>query len=192
AAVGLVDDVRTLSPQMKLFAQIVLATVLIQFGFELQITEHRLVNVFLTLFWLVGITNAFNLLDNMDGLAATVGVVAAGFRLMFFSWDGTADGVRASAAFLGALLGFLVRNFPPAKIFMGDTGSLFVGFYLAGLALAHRSEAYSRGVVAILVIPVFLLLIPIFDTAFVTMTRMLSGRKIAVGGRDHTSHRLVA
>ena len=192
AAVGLADDARNVSPQGKLLAQILLATTLIQFGFVLRLTGHHLVDIFITLFWMVGITNAFNLLDNMDGLAATIAIVAAGFRLLFFHWENDPSGLRVSAMFIGAVAGFLVRNFPPAKIFMGDTGSLFLGFFLAGLSLVETESAYSRGVAAVLVIPVLLLLIPIFDTAFVTVTRLLSGRSIAVGGRDHTSHRLVA
>jgi UDP-GlcNAc:undecaprenyl-phosphate GlcNAc-1-phosphate transferase len=189
--VGLVDDVRALSPQIKLLAQILLAATLLQFGFVLRLTGFRFVDVFVTLLWLIAITNAFNLLDNMDGLSATIALVAAGFRLLFFQWEGEGEAVRVAAIFMGAIAGFLVRNFPPAKIFMGDAGSLFLGFFLAGLSLGTE-RAYSRGVAAVLVIPVLLLLIPIFDTAFVTATRLMSGRSVAVGGRDHTSHRLVA
>ena len=192
AAVGLVDDFRALSPQVKLLAQIILAAVLLHFGLALRLTGWFLVDIVITLIWIVGVTNAFNLLDNMDGLSATIALVAAGFRLQLFAWDGQVDGVTASAAFMGAVAGFLVRNFPPAKIFMGDAGSLFLGFFLAGLTLTGADRPYSRGVVAVLVIPVLLFLIPIFDTAFVTATRLLSGRRVAEGGRDHTSHRLVA
>jgi UDP-GlcNAc:undecaprenyl-phosphate/decaprenyl-phosphate GlcNAc-1-phosphate transferase len=192
AVVGFVDDVRRLNAQAKLLAQIVLSAVLLLFGLELQLTGSRLVDVFITLFWLVGITNAFNLLDNMDGLAATIAIVVASFRLLFAYSDGDTAGMQVTAAFIGAVAAFLVRNFPPAKIFMGDAGSLFVGFFLAGLSLVSSDRAYSRGVAAVLVIPVLLLLIPIFDTAFVTLTRLLAGRSPAVGGRDHTSHRLVA
>src|SRR2546430_14619275 len=128
----------------------------------------------------------------MNGLAATLAIVAAGFRLLFFHWENDQSGLQVSAMFIGAVAGFLARNFPPAKIFMGDTGSLFLGFFLAGLSLGTAERAYSRGVAAVLVIPVLLLLIPIFDTAFVTVTRLSSGRRVTVGGRDHTSHRLVA
>lgn len=192
AGVGLVDDLRALSPQVKLLAQILLSAILLQFGFVLHLTNYHFVNLFLTLLWFVAISNAFNLLDNMDGLSASIAIVAAGFRLVFFQGEGDATGVRVCAMFLGAVAGFLVRNFPPAKIFMGDTGSLFIGFFLAALSIAGTERAYSRGIFAILVIPVLLLLIPIFDTVFVTTTRLLSGRSIAAGGRDHTSHRLVA
>lgn len=190
--VGLVDDAWSLSPQLKLICQILLASILMHFGLLLRLTAAPVVNVLLTVFWIVGVTNAFNLLDNMDGLASSIALVAGGFRTLFFVWSGDLAGAAAAACLTGAVAGFLVRNFPPAKIFMGDAGSLFIGFYLAGLSLTGEQTAYSRGVTAVLLLPVLLLLIPIFDTAFVTVTRLLSGRSIAVGGRDHTSHRLVA
>jgi UDP-GlcNAc:undecaprenyl-phosphate GlcNAc-1-phosphate transferase len=188
--VGLADDVRPLPPQAKLVAQIVVAAALIQFGWLLRLTDFVLVNVFLTLFWVVGITNAFNLLDNMDGLAAGMATIAAAFRLAFSVMDGDWENARLVAVFAGATAGFLVRNFPPAKIFMGDAGSLFIGFFLSGVCLAGE-YAYSRGVGAVLLLPVLLVLIPIFDTTFVTLTRLVTGRPVAQGGRDHTSHRLV-
>ena len=190
-AVGLADDVKTLRPQTKLAAQIVGAALLIRFGTLLPLTPFSLLNLFLTLFWMVAITNAFNLLDNMDGLAAGVAAVAAVFRLSVFLVDGDRDGAWMMAVLLGAASGFLVRNCPPAKIFMGDAGSLFLGFLLAGMSLVS-DYAYTRGVVAVLVFPTLLVLVPILDTAFVTVTRLVSGRSVAQGGRDHTSHRLVA
>jgi len=189
--VGLVDDVRTLRPQTKLAAQIVGAAILIQFGTLLPLTTFPVVNVFLTLFWVVGITNAFNLLDNMDGLAAGVAALTAVSRLALFLIDGDRDGAWMMAGLLGAVGGFLIRNYPPAKIFMGDAGSLFLGFFIAGVSLVS-DYAYTRGVGAVLVFPILLVLVPILDTAFVTVTRLLTGRSVAQGGRDHTSHRLVA
>lgn len=192
ALVGLVDDVWKVNPQGKLLAQIVVAAGLLWFGFVFRPTGIALLDLLITMFWIVGVTNAFNLLDNMDGLATTVAIVAAAFRLMFFSWDDNADGMAVTAAFIGALVGFLVRNAPPAKIFMGDAGSLFIGCFLAGLSFVPQAQVYSRSTIAVLVIPVLLMLIPIFDTAFVTVTRILRGRPVHVGGRDHTSHRLVA
>ena len=191
-AVGLADDLRPLSPPVKLVVQIVMAGILIQLGFVLRITPWPLADVFLTILWVVGITNAVNLLDNMDGLAAGMAVITAGFRLAFFRLEGDAAGATMTAALIGALSGFLVRNFPPARIFMGDAGSLFVGLLLSGLCLVADAAYYSRGVAAVLVVPVLLLLIPIFDTTFVTVTRLITGRPVSQGGRDHTSHRLVA
>jgi UDP-GlcNAc:undecaprenyl-phosphate GlcNAc-1-phosphate transferase len=192
AVVGLIDDVYRLNPQTKMLAQILFAAVLLNFGFELPLTTYPLLNVFVTVFWIVAITNAFNLLDNMDGLAASIAAVAGIFRIVVFLWEGDDVGVHVSAVFVGAVIGFLIRNLPPAKIFMGDAGSLFLGFFLAGLSLAREARPYSRGLVTVLVIPVLIMLIPIFDTAFVTVTRILAGRRPSHGGRDHTSHRLVA
>jgi UDP-GlcNAc:undecaprenyl-phosphate GlcNAc-1-phosphate transferase len=190
-AVGVVDDLRALRPQTKLAAQIVGAAALIELGTLLPVTPFPVVNVFLTLFWIVGITNAFNLLDNMDGLAAGVAALTALFRLALFLIDGDRGGAWMMAGLLGAVAGFLVRNYPPAKIFLGDAGSLFLGFFMAGVSLVS-DYAYTRGVAAVLAFPLLLVLVPIIDTTFVTVTRLLSGRSVAQGGRDHTSHRLVA
>jgi UDP-GlcNAc:undecaprenyl-phosphate GlcNAc-1-phosphate transferase len=191
-AIGLIDDVWTLRPQTKLVAQFVLAAVLIQLGFLLRPTASAGLNVVLTVLWVVGITNALNLLDNMDGLAASMAVIVAAFRVAFFLIDGDRAGAGVTAALLGAAAGFLVRNFPPARIFMGDAGSLFIGAVLSGVCLAGEYTAYSRGVTAVLALPVLLVLIPIFDTTFVTLSRLVTGRPVSRGGRDHTSHRLVS
>lgn len=191
-AVGLVDDLRPMRPPVKLLAQIVLAGVLIEADLMLRLTHMPILDVVLTLFWVVGITNAFNLLDNMDGLAAGMAAITGAFRLAVFLIEGNGQAAVAAAGFVGAVLGFLVRNFPPARIFMGDAGSLFLGFFLAGLCLVVEAGYYSRGVAAVLGVPVLLMAIPIFDTTFVTLTRLVTGRRVSQGGRDHTSHRLVA
>ena len=191
AAVGLIDDLRTMRPQTKLLGQLLAATLAIGLGLRLPLTGAPELDMLLTLFWFVAFTNAFNLLDNMDGLAAGIAAIAAGFRLVFFHLDGNAEGATSAAILLGATLGFLVHNRHPARIFMGDTGSMFIGFFVAGLSLVG-GYPYSRGTVSILLLPVLVLLVPIFDTGFVSITRILAGRPISVGGRDHTSHRLVA
>jgi UDP-GlcNAc:undecaprenyl-phosphate GlcNAc-1-phosphate transferase len=190
--VGLVDDIWPVRPPVKLVAQIVLAGCLIQADLVLRLTKMPVVDMFLTLVWVVGITNAFNLLDNMDGLAAGMAVITGAFRLAFFLVEGNVAAVTMTASFLGAVAAFLIRNLPPARIFMGDAGSLFVGFFLAGLCLVEEAGYYSRGITAVLAVPVLLMSIPIFDTTFVTVTRFVTGRRVSQGGRDHTSHRLVA
>jgi len=157
----------------------------------LRLTGVPLLDVLLTLTWVVGVTNAFNLLDNMDGLASGMAVIAGGFRCALFLLDGDQAAAAMTAGFVGAVLGFLVRNAPPARIFMGDAGSLFLGFFLSGLCLVVPAAYYSRGITAVLAVPVLLVLIPIFDTTFVTVTRLLRGQPVSQGGRDHTSHRLV-
>lgn len=187
---GLYDDLRPLRPQTKLLGQILAATLVAALGFKLELTPHPVANTVLTMLWIVALTNAFNLLDNMDGLAAGVGAIAAGYRLVFFAMDGDATGVALSAILVGALLGFLVNNAPPASIFMGDAGSMFLGLLVASLCL-WSSEAHTRGIASVLLFPVLILIVPILDTAFVIVTRLFANRSIAVGGRDHTSHRLV-
>jgi UDP-GlcNAc:undecaprenyl-phosphate GlcNAc-1-phosphate transferase len=191
ALVGLFDDFRPLRPQIKFLLQLIVTALVVAGGVHLRMTGVTALDQLLTVGWLVGVTNAFNLLDNMDGLAAGIGLIAAGFRAYFFLVDGNVEGFLLAATLCGALAGFLVFNFQPASIFMGDTGSLFIGMYVGALNVMGP-HPYSRGTVAVLLLPVLLLLVPIFDTLFVSVARTLAGRSIAQGGRDHTSHRLVA
>ena len=190
-ALGLLDDIVHLKPYAKLIGQIVAATVLTTFGLSLPWTLSPIVNQAITIFWLVGVTNAMNLLDNIDGLAGGVSAIAALFMTYFFMASGQPAEAALSAAFAGAVIGFLVFNFNPASIFMGDCGSLFLGYFLGAAALLHTTHR-SRSLVAVLAPPVLVMLIPILDTTLVTLTRKLNGRPISQGGRDHTSHRLVA
>ncbi len=145
-----------------------------------------------TIFWLIGITNAINLLDNMDGLAAGISAIAAGFLAANFAGNGQTTEAVMLAVFAAALVGFLVYNSNPASIFMGDCGSMFVGFFLASSALLSAAGDRGRSFLVVIAVPVLILFIPIFDTTLVTVVRKLSGRAASQGGRDHTSHRLVA
>ncbi len=193
AGVGLADDVLSIKPASKLIAQISVASLLLFFGYRLNWTDSTVGDAMLTLFWIVGITNAFNLLDNMDGLCGGIALVAGSCLLVASTADGIGPEDLYIAIVLGATTGFLVYNFHPASIFMGDTGSLFLGLNLATLTLLVRPHGGGRsGLLSAVTVPVLLLLIPIFDTTFVTALRLLSGRKPSQGGRDHTSHRLVA
>jgi len=191
AVVGLVDDVRPIRPQTKLVAQLLVASALAGSGLTLGLTQVVALDQLITVVWLVGLSNAFNLLDNMDGLAAGIGFIASAFRLIFFLQDGNLEGAILAGILCGALAGFLVFNFQPASIFMGDTGSLFIGLMVGGLSVLGPL-AYSRGTFSVVLLPVLLLLVPLFDTTFVTIARTIAGRSVAQGGRDHTSHRLVA
>jgi UDP-GlcNAc:undecaprenyl-phosphate GlcNAc-1-phosphate transferase len=191
ALTGLADDFRPLRPQVKFLIQVVVTGIVVAGGVQLHVTGATPIDQLITMVWLVGVTNAFNLLDNMDGLAAGIGFIAAAFRCYFFQLDGNLDGAVVAATLAGALAGFLLFNFQPASIFMGDTGSLFIGMMVGGLNVMGP-YAYNRGTIAVLMLPVLILLVPIFDTLFVTVARTLAGRSIAQGGRDHTSHRLVA
>ena len=194
AAFGLADDLLSLKASTKLIAQVIVASLLLFFGYRLEWTPSLVGDMMLTLFWIVGITNAFNLLDNMDGLCAGTTLIAGTFLLIGLVQNSeVTTAARYGAMLLGATAGFLVYNLYPASIFMGDTGSLFVGFNLAALTLVAKSDgSVPSGLLSIVAAPVLLLLIPIFDTTLVTALRLLSGRRPTQGGRDHTSHRLVA
>lgn len=190
--VGLVDDILHIKPYQKLIGQILGSAFVIYYGLSLPWTSSVVVNMALAMFWLIGITNAINLLDNMDGLASGIAIIAAGFLALSFVNTNQHVEALIMVAFAGALLGFLVYNSNPASIFMGDCGSLFVGFFLASSALVNVSGGRSRSFLPVLAVPILVLFIPIFDTTFVTILRKLSGRAASQGGRDHTSHRLVA
>ena len=195
--VGLLDDVLSLKPATKLIAQIGLASVLLVFGYRLNWLESTTLDLLLTLVWIVGMTNAFNLLDNMDGLCAGIAMIV-GAALMIDLLPGAAGTLlmpeaRYLAILLGATGGFLVYNLHPATIFMGDSGSLLLGFSFAAVTLSSGRPTPGRSdVLSIVAAPVLVLLIPIFDTTLVTLSRWFSGRRASQGGRDHSSHRLVA
>jgi UDP-GlcNAc:undecaprenyl-phosphate/decaprenyl-phosphate GlcNAc-1-phosphate transferase len=195
---GLVDDLLNMDPQHKLAGQIVLASVLVYFGFRLEWTSYKGVNLFLSILWIVGITNAFNLLDNMDGLSAGVAFIAGLFTFLLHYLDTARSGpvLLFTVIYLGAVLGFLIYNFNPASIFMGDAGSLFIGFVMACLTvLGGGGKAVGGSVthlLSVIAIPILIVFIPILDTGFVSVMRKLFSRPISQGGRDHSSHRMVA
>ncbi len=194
AVFGFIDDFYSLKASTKLIAQIFVASILLFFGYRLEWTSSLLGDTMLTMFWIVGVTNALNLLDNMDGLCSGIAIVVGGFLLASMIQGGAlAPAALYLAALLGATGGFLVYNFHPASIFMGDTGSLFLGLNLAGLTLVATKQGMAKsGALWAMAAPVVLLLVPILDTTLVTAVRLLSGRRPSQGGRDHTSHRLVA
>jgi len=172
--VGIVDDVYGLRAVVKLTAQIGVASILVSLGVSLHWTASPSVNAIITILWIVGTSNAFNLLDNMDGLCAGIALVTA--LALCWSVGEAGGGVFVSAAAVaGATAGFLVYNFKPASIFMGDAGSLFLGSTLGVLAVLGEPRA-QRGVLSAMAVPVLLMLIPIFDTTFVTLSRKLSRR----------------
>jgi UDP-GlcNAc:undecaprenyl-phosphate/decaprenyl-phosphate GlcNAc-1-phosphate transferase len=196
-ATGLLDDVRPLRPSTKLVMQIAIASVFLSFGFRLNWTVSLTIDTMLTLIWVVGMINAFNLLDNMDGLCGGLALIVGAALLLQLGpgAPGTEAFFKARylALLMGATAGFLVYNVYPATIFMGDSGSLLLGVSFAALTLGRaRDVAATSDPLSIVAVPVLVLLIPIFDTALVTASRVLSGRSPAEGGRDHSSHRLVA
>jgi UDP-GlcNAc:undecaprenyl-phosphate GlcNAc-1-phosphate transferase len=189
--VGLIDDFRHLRPHTKLIAQIVAACVLVFGGVQFATPWLAAVAIPLTILWVVGITNAFNLLDNMDGLSAGTAVIAAAFLFAFSLSVDHREVAVLCLALGGAALGFLIYNFHPARIFMGDSGSMFLGFTLSGITLIGTHEMASD-VFFVLLVPAAMMGLPIMDTTLVTIVRALEGRPLSQGGRDHLSHRLVA
>jgi UDP-GlcNAc:undecaprenyl-phosphate GlcNAc-1-phosphate transferase len=190
-ATGFIDDVKQVRPQHKLVVQLACGLLLYSFGYHFNDAFPWWADLFIVVFWVVAITNAVNLLDNMNGLAAGTAVIAAVFRFLWYRETGSIEGATTSAVFVGAVAGFLVFNYPRASIFMGDVGSFTIGFALAALNLSS-GQAYSKSLFSVFLFPVIVLAIPIFDTTFVSVVRYFSGRAISQGGRDHMSHRLVA
>ena len=187
--IGLVDDRRNLHPFPRFAAQSAAAAIAVLAGVEVTvIPDATLLNAIVTVVWIVGITNAVNLLDNMDGLAAgTVAISSAGvFALAALGDQYLVAG--AAAAITGACLGFLVYNRRPASIFMGDAGSLFLGFSIAVLTAQVNASEISRP--QSWVVPALLLGLAVTDTSLVTVERLRRGRSPFQGGQDHLSHRL--
>lgn len=190
--VGFVDDILYIKPYQKIIGQVIGTAIIIGSGLTLPITGYQIADIWITALWLIGITNAVNLLDNMDGLAAGIAAIAAATLAIGFYTVGATGDLLLVCGFIGALLGFLIFNFNPASIFMGDAGSMFVGFLLSSAVMLSQTGGRSRGIVSVLAVPALILFVPIFDTTLVTILRKLWGRKASEGGRDHTSHRLVA
>ncbi len=188
ALMGLADDLFSLSPAVKFLIEIIAAALLILFGVQLEfLPSHLVLGWVLTVFWVVGATNALNLIDIMDGLAGGVAVIAClGFVLVPFL--GAQSYVHLIAAALGgSVLGFLPYNYQPARIYMGDSGALFVGFVLAGIAMGH---GYSQVNIVALCAPLLILGVPLYDTALVMALRFLKGRSMFRGSNDHLALRL--
>jgi UDP-GlcNAc:undecaprenyl-phosphate GlcNAc-1-phosphate transferase len=191
---GLIDDIYELQPIIKLLMQVVCTFLLIYDRYTFGNDLLSWAGIPLTFFWVIGITNATNLLDNMDGLASGLSCIISSIAGIIALGNGQSGIASFAFAIAGATLGFSFFNFNPAKIFMGDSGSLFLGFSLAFLSLAIQ-KSFKGGAgspVLVVFIPIGLLALPIMDTTLVTIKRLFAGRKVSQGGKDHTSHRLVA
>ena len=186
---GLLDDFFDIKPQTKLLGQILVGLMVTFLGFRLNWFHSQTLDTIVTIFWIVGITNAFNLIDNMDGFCAGIGLIAS-ICLSILLSPVIPDAALISMALAGALAAFLIYNFNPASIFMGDSGSLVIGFTIAVLSLLFPQKI-AVNTISAYAVPIMILMVPILDTTLVTMIRILSGRKASVGGKDHTSHRLV-
>ena len=189
--VGLIDDLRHMPPWLKLSAQVLVALLLPLVGIQLDWTGNAPLDTALTVVWIVGITNAINLVDNMDGLATGIVGLASAALCIVLALHLQPAQARAAAAIAGSAAGFLIFNFKPASIFLGDVGTMFLGYTIAGLA-AFVGRGRPFHFAASFDILVLLFLVPIFDTSYVCLRRGLEGRSVWMGGCDHTSHDLVA
>lgn len=194
---GLFDDIKNFKPATKLIGQIIIASLPISVGLILAITPWYLANVLLTYFWFIGIINAVNMIDNMDGLSSGVVMISTLsiiiILLGFYGIDSNNPSLHLAFVFLCSIAGFWVFNRYPASIFMGDSGSLFLGYILATIAVPSKLNGFlgTPSSMLALLLPVTIIAIPIFDTTFVTILRKLNGRPASLGGKDHSSHRLV-
>ncbi len=189
ALVGMVDDKIGLSPWTKFPAQFIAAGIVMAVGIRIELTYVPVIDIVLTIIWIVGLVNAINFMDNMDGLAAGVSAIIAGFIFVLAASQGQELVSTLAAALCGSAIGFLIYNFNPATTFMGDTGSLVLGFLLAILGIKLRFAAQPKDIAWM--IPILVLGMPIFDTTLVFFTRIREKRSPVQGGKDHTSHRLM-
>jgi UDP-GlcNAc:undecaprenyl-phosphate GlcNAc-1-phosphate transferase len=186
--VGFLDDLRNLSPLIRLAVEVGAGLAVWWTGIGVELFAAPAVNAAFTVLWVVGITNAFNLLDNMDGLSAGVAAIGAGWFFVIGAVNGQFLVAGLAAALAGCALGFLRHNFHPARIYMGDAGSLFLGFMLAVIGVKLRFDGQTS---VTFLVPMLVLGIAILDTALVTVCRLRAGKSPFQGGLDHTSHRLV-
>lgn len=190
AIVGLIDDRYELGIKAKMIAQVAAGLIVVAAGIHIQLFNFPLLDTLLTLFWIVALTNALNFLDNMDGLTSGLSAIAAGwFTLIAFN-EGLTLVSALAAALAGSAIGFLVYNFSPAAIFMGDMGSMVLGFTLAILGIKLEFGQQPLGVTWM--VPILVLALPVFDIHLVVITRLLEGRSPGQAGKDHTSHRLMS
>ena len=187
---GLWDDAHRLSPQWKLIGQILGTIILISQGVQIRMLgSMTLLNIVLTFVWIIGITNAFNLVDSMDGLVVGLAAIASAFFMLVTVDAGQTSLSLLSAIILGSSIGMMYFNALPARTFLGDSGAQFLGFVLAALAIAYTPPGLPQP--SSWFVPILLLSVPIFDTSLVTISRLKQRKAVYQAGLDHTYHRLV-
>jgi UDP-GlcNAc:undecaprenyl-phosphate/decaprenyl-phosphate GlcNAc-1-phosphate transferase len=189
-SLGLYDDISNIKPYTKFIFQIIITVIIILFGIRIKIIPFAYIAIPLTVFWVVGITNSLNILDNMDGLSCGISFVSSICIFLYATQNNLHLVASFSSILSGATLGFLIFNFHPAKIFMGDCGSLFLGFLLSIITILGTWQE-ATNLLFVIIVPLFILVIPIFDTTLVTFYRKKHGQFVSKGGTDHSSHRLV-
>ncbi len=185
---GLADDANGMRPSVKLTGQAAAAAVMLLSGGVQGLPLHPVLGFCLALIWMVGLMNAFNFLDNMDGITSGLAAIATFGIFTLALGHGQMLTAIAAISVAGGALGFLRYNFNPASIFLGDAGSLFLGYVVGGLSL--RAVSYAGAEPTALLIPVLMLGYPVFDATLVTVSRLAEGRDVALGGKDHSSHRM--
>ncbi|RKD22040.1 undecaprenyl-phosphate alpha-N-acetylglucosaminyl 1-phosphate transferase [Caminicella sporogenes] len=201
---GIIDDLNPLPPKVKLTLQIISALVLVKFGVKIdfisnffksgKVIDLKILSIPITIFWIVGITNTVNLIDGLDGLAAGISSIVA-ITLAYIAYvnqsiiPNAGETAILTLIVAGACIGFLPYNFNPAKIFMGDTGSLFLGFILAAISI---NGSIKGATTLAIVVPILALGLPIFDTAFAILRRVYNGRPIMEADKGHLHHRLLS
>ena len=188
AAMGLWDDLKVVPGWIKVPSELALGGILFLVGVRANLFGSPVLDLLITMAWVIGVTNAVNYLDNMDGLTAGVVAIASAYFAVLAGISGQFLVASLSAALCGCALGFLWHNRPPAKIFMGDAGSLFFGFLLAGLGLELTFDNIAR---VTFFVPVAIMAIPVMDALMVSVSRVRRGLSPIHPGKDHTSHRLV-
>jgi UDP-GlcNAc:undecaprenyl-phosphate GlcNAc-1-phosphate transferase len=197
-AVGIYDDIRGMRPAVKFAAMVAAAAILIPFGLATEFVTPPLTGktvavgnwgAAFTVAWVVVVVNVINIIDGVDGLAAGISAIAGTTLLLTAAAKGDAVAVSLAAALIGATLGFLRHNFNPARIFMGDSGSMFLGYVLGGLSVMGLYKSYTALSLAVPILP---LGVPIADTVFAIIRRFRSGRPIYLPDREHLHHRLLA
>ena len=187
---GLWDDIKGISPLWKFIGQLLAAVLLIISGVQVLLFTQPWINYAITLLWLIGITNAYNFVDSMDGLVVGLGGLAAAFFVLV-TYDANQLSLSIfSLIILGASIGAFYFNARPAKYFMGDSGSQFMGFLLASVGIAYNPIGFEPYVSWF--VPILLMAVPIFDTVLIVFSRLRRGKSIFIGANDHTYHRLVA
>ena len=187
SAMGLIDDLRGLSPWLRFAVGLGIAVTLVAYGIRLQSPLPDAADAVISVVWILGITNAFNLLDNIDGLAAGTAAVAATIFFLIALFNDQDYSALLAIGLAGAMLGFLRSNFHPATIYMGDAGSLFIGFLMAYLGLKMRTTVTE---IPQLFAPLVVLGVAVLDTTMVVVSRLRRGVSPFTGGQDHLSHRL--
>ncbi len=201
--VGLIDDRKAMSPKVKMIGQLAACVVFIlsqqlYYGDFLNLFVSPWISVPIMIFWMIGLMNALNFLDNMDGIISGMsGIIAIGFYALSISIKTSALASQTnfiglmSLTFAGAIFGFLPHNFRPAKIFLGDAGSMFIGYFLSTMGiLSGRLAVIHRSSEIYYLLPVLMLSYAIFDISLVSITRKRDGRRITQGGKDHSTHRI--